>query len=293
MVMDWQEFDWLLDAALAEDACTQDVTTLATVPPERKATGELQARQEGVVCGLPLAERLIERFAAGIAFEHRIEDGDEVQPGDVVAAVTGPAGAMLTVERTMLNFLQRLSGIATMTARYVKAVRGTGAAILDTRKTTPGWRKLEKYAVRCGGGSNHRRDLAEMALIKDNHLALLARRPRDAAAVREAVQRVREAYPDVPVEVEVEDTAQLEAAVEAKADIILLDNMTPEQFAASARLVAERCDGGRRPLLEASGGITLENVAAYARAGADRISVGALTHSVPAFDYSLEVASYE
>lgn len=291
--MNWRDFDWLLDAALAEDACVQDVTTLATVSADRRARAELQARQEGVLCGLPLAERLVGRFCSGISFEARVEDGERVQAGDVAAVLAGPAGPILTVERTMLNFLQRLSGIATVTARYVEAVRGTGAEILDTRKTTPGWRLLEKYAVRCGGGTNHRADLAGMALVKDNHLALLAQRERDAEAVREAVRRVRGAYPGVPVEVEVEDAAQLEAALDAEPDLILLDNMTPEQVGDAARLVAERTEHGDRPLLEASGSITLENVAAYAKAGADRVSIGALTHSAPAFDLALEITAYE
>jgi nicotinate-nucleotide pyrophosphorylase (carboxylating) len=193
----------------------------------------------------------------------------------------------------MLNFLQRLSGIATTTAWFVEAVRGTGAAILDTRKTTPGWRRLEKYAVRCGGGLNHRPDLAEMALIKDNHLALLAGGPAGVEAVRQAVERVRGACPDVPIEVEVETRAQFEAALEARADIILLDNMSPQEVAECAQIATARRGPQSRPLLEASGGITLENVAAYAEAGADRISVGALTHSLPAFDYSLEIASWD
>ncbi len=291
--MNWAEFDPLIDAALAEDRPREDVTTRALVPPDRTARGEVRAGADGVVCGLPLAERLARRFDERIAFEPCVADAERVGRGDVVARLEGPAASILSVERTMLNFLQRLGGVATLTARYVAAVRGTGAAIYDTRKTTPGWRRLEKYAVRCGGGRNHRMDLAEMALIKDNHLALLVAAGGRAEAVRAAVERARAAgVPvEVEVEVEVEDTAQLEAALAAGPDFILLDNMTPDEVR-RARRAAEAVGLGR-PELEASGAITLQNVRAYAEAGADRISIGALTHSAPALDLSMELIPAE
>jgi len=189
----------------------------------------------------------------------------------------------------MLNILQRLSGIATLTARYVAEVAGTGARIYDTRKTTPGWRKLEKYAVRCGGGSNHRMGLCDAVLIKDNHLALMPRSGGDEPPVVHAVRRARAAEPELLLVVEVEDLGQLGEVLAARSDVVMVDNMTPDQVRDAARLVRERCGEENRPLLEASGGITLANVAQYAAAGADRIAVGALTHSAPALDISLEI----
>lgn len=281
--MRWEEFDWLLDAALVEDRAREDVTTRALVPEGRMARAVVRAGAAGVVCGLPLAHRIAERFDKRLRFEECTADGERVRPGGAVARLEGPAASILAVERPMLNFLQRLSGISTLTARYVEAVAGTEARVYDTRKTTPGWRALEKWAVRCGGGCNHRMDLAEQALIKDNHLALMG-----ASRVRAAVERVRRANPGVPVEVEVEDMAQLEEALSAGPDMILLDNMTPDEVRRAVEFVREK-SAGARPQVEASGGITLQNVAAFARAGADRISVGALTHSAPAFDLSLEV----
>jgi len=288
--MNWQDFDPLLDAALEEDAARRDATTLALVPPDRLAEARLVAKQAGVICGLPLASRLVGRFDARLAFAECVGDGARLEPGAVAARLSGPATAMLSVERTMLNFLQRLSGVATLTAAYVEAVRGTAAGIYDTRKTTPGWRALEKYAVRCGGGRNHRMNLGDMVLVKDNHLELMGRRPRDPEAVREAVEKARAGWPEVPVEVEVEDLEQLEAAVGAAPNFILLDNMTPEQTAQAVALVQHLTAGRLRPELESSGGIDLSNVRAYAEAGVDRISIGALTHSAPAMDLSLDVA---
>jgi nicotinate-nucleotide pyrophosphorylase (carboxylating) len=190
----------------------------------------------------------------------------------------------------MLNFLQRLSGIATLTARYVNELRGTGAGIYDTRKTTPGWRELEKYAVRCGGGCNHRMSLADMALIKDNHLAIRGAAPGSPEGVGAAVEAVREAYPGVPVEVEVDTLEQLQAALPGRPDLVLLDNMTPADVRRAVVLVDQVCATEHRPKLEASGGITLANVREYAHAGADRIAIGALTHSAPAMDLGLDMA---
>lgn len=283
--MRWEEYDWLLDAALREDSAEADVTTGALIPPDRQARAEMTIKEDGVICGLPLAERLLKRWEERIVFEALSQDGEFVSAPQVVATLEGPAGRILSVERTMLNFLQRLSGVATMARRYVDAVAGTGAVILDTRKTTPGWRDLEKYAVRCGGASNHRGGLGDQALIKENHLALMEE------GVEAAVRRARERVPaGLKVEVEVKALDQLTEAVRAGADIIMLDNMTPEQVAEAVALVGALCEGGRRPLLEASGRMTLDGVRAYAEAGVDWISVGALTHSAAALDIALDMA---
>ncbi len=281
--MEWERFDALLDAALAEDAASRDVTTRALVAPERVVSARVRAGGDGVVCGLPLAQRLAERFDTRIEFDPCARDGEAVAQGAVVAALRGPAASILAVERVMLNFLQRLSGVATLAARFVEAVEGTGAHIYDTRKTTPGWRRLEKYAVRCGGGCNHRMDLGAAVLIKDNHLALAA-----PGGIADAVRKAREACPDLTVEVEVEDLSQLEGALAAGPDVIMLDNMTPDEVRRAAEMV-RRSGAGAAPAVEASGSITLANAAEYAAAGADRISVGALTHSAPAFDLSLDI----
>ncbi len=288
--MDWDEFDYLVDAALAEDEAGHDVTTLALIARRRHAAAELICRKPGVVCGLPLAARMLQRFKDSVEFRQHAREGDPVEGGCVLASMRGSAHAILAAERTMLNFLQRLSGIATLTARFVAKVQGTGARIYDTRKTTPGWRRLEKYAVRCGGGINHRLDLGEMVLIKDNHLALTAPQGDRSAAIREAVLLVREEWPGLAVEVEVDDLSQLESALVAAPDIIMLDNLTPAQVRQAVELVKERSSPTRAPQLEASGGIALDNVAEYAAAGVDRIAVGCLTHSAPALDISLTVS---
>jgi len=287
--MEWETLDWLLDRALEEDAARDDATTRALVPPERRATARLVAREAGVVAGLPLAQRLVARLDADVRFEARVADGDTVRPGAELARLDGLAGSILSVERVMLNFLQQLSGMASLAARFVERVEGTNARIYDTRKTVPGWRELAKYAVRCGGGTNHRMHLADGVLIKDNHLALMG-----SGGVREAVRGARAANPRLTIEVEVETLQQLEEALAAAPDIILLDNMTPEQVREAAQMARESADeqvsGGEPPRLEASGSIDLSNVRAYAQAGADRISIGALTHSAPALDLALEIA---
>jgi len=286
--MQWKEFDRLIEAALLEDGARRDVTTDALIPAGMRCRAEMTAKETGIICGLPLAARLCRAFDRRLRFRPCCEDGEEVERGTVVATVSGPAASVLKVERTMLNFVQHLSGIATLTRRYVDAVAGTGAQILDTRKTTPGWRLLEKYAVRCGGGSNHRMGLSDQVLIKDNHLSL-RREAGGAGGIADAVRAARKASRRLLVEVEVQSLQELADALPAEPDIILLDNMTPRQVREGAALVRQRCAGGRRPLLEASGGINLGNVRAYAKAGADRISIGALTHSAPALDVSLEI----
>ncbi len=262
-------------AALAEDVGAGDVTTEATVEADALGTAELLLKEQGIVCGLAAVEAVFRALDPDVGFEALVEDGTPVEHLTVVAVVSGPLRAILTGERVALNFLGRLSGIATLTRRYVDAVAGTGVAILDTRKTTPGLRLLEKHAVACGGGRNHRFGLDDAVLVKDNHLAA-------AGSVRAAVERLRTAT-DLPVEVECDTLAQVSDALAAKVDAILLDNMTPDELAAAVALA----HGHVR--LEASGGVTLENIRAIAEAGVDEISIGALTHSVRSLDVSLEL----
>ena len=267
-------------AALTEDRAGDDVTTQAVVEPGLVARGRLVAREAGVVCGLVLAREVFATLDEQVAFEAHVDDGAEVAGGTALATVVGPAQAILSGERTALNLVQRLSGVATLTKRYVARVAGTDCVILDTRKTTPGMRDLEKYAVRCGGGTNHRRDLAVMAMIKDNHREALARQGRTLA---QAVATIRQHAPETPVEIEVDTLDELRDALDAKPEWILLDNMTTEEMHEAVALVAGRAR------LEASGGITLERVAEIAATGVDAISSGALTHSAPALDVALDI----
>ena len=285
--MEWRQFDSLIEAALAEDGARHDVTTDALIDPATQTQAEIVAKADGVICGLPLAARAAELLDDHIETRPLCDDGHGVSPGTVVATVAGPAGSILEAERTMLNFLQRLSGIATLTRGYCRRVAGTSARIFDTRKTTPGWRALEKYAVRCGGGHNHRMGLSDQVLIKDNHIRLRA--AGHACVVEEAVLAARRAIADLVVEVEVVDLQELQQALRAGADIIMLDNSTPALAREASELLQRECDGGTRPLLEASGGITLETVCAYAEAGVDRISIGALTHSASALDIAMYI----
>ena len=267
-------------AALAEDIGSGDVTTLATVPEEARARAALVAREEMVVCGTVFAETAFQEISSAAQIEMLIPDGATALPGAALMQIAGPARALLTAERVALNFMQRLSGVATLTARYVHAVAGTQVVILDTRKTTPGWRELEKYAVACGGARNHRFGLWDLVLIKDNHLAALRAAPPNAIAA--AVQRAREKFPALQVEVEADTLAQVRQAVDAGADIILLDNMTLEELRAAVQLV------GGRAKTEASGGVNLQTVRGIAETGVDFISVGAMTHSARAVDIGLD-----
>ena len=264
-------------SALDEDGAFNDLTTIATVVSDRRSRATLVARANGVICGVPLALEAFRMLDDKVSIRIDREDGSAVHAGDPVLFVTGHARALLSAERVALNFMQRLSGIATLTARYVDAVKGTRAKILDTRKTTPGWRALEKYAVRSGGGTNHRMDLSTGVLIKDNHLAAL-----DGDVVK-AVERARELAPKgIKIEVECDRIEQVERAIEAGADVILLDNMSPPTMAECVRIVEGRA------ILEASGGVNLTTVRAIAETGVDWISVGALTHSAPALDLALD-----
>jgi nicotinate-nucleotide pyrophosphorylase (carboxylating) len=262
-------------AALAEDVGEGDVTTEATVEPDTVGSAELLVKEPGVVCGLEVAEAVFRALEPELRFEALVDEGAVITGPTAVARVTGPERAILTGERTALNFLGRLSGVATLTRRYVEAVAGTGAAILDTRKTTPGLRDLEKHAVAVGGGRNHRFGLDDGVLVKDNHL-------RAAGSIAAAVERLRAAT-HLPIEVECDTLGQVEEALGAGAEAILLDNMRADELRAAVSLARGRAR------LEASGGVTLENVRAIAETGVDEISVGALTHSARSLDVSLEL----
>lgn len=269
-------FEPVLRAALAEDIGAGDITTLVTVPEFRAARAELIAKAEGIVAGLPIAERAFQIVEPQAVWTAYVKDGERVRPGEVLAAITGPARGLLTAERVALNFVQQLSGIATLTMRFVMLIAGTNARITDTRKTTPGLRTLEKYAVRCGGGNNHRFGLADAVLIKDNHLSA-------GGGVGATVWRAKELAPHtMRIEVECKTLVQVDEAIVAAPDIILLDNMDN----ATLREAVKRIGG--QAITEASGGVNLKTVADIAKTGVDLISVGALTHSAPALDISLD-----
>jgi nicotinate-nucleotide pyrophosphorylase (carboxylating) len=270
--------DAIVQLALSEDIGTGDITTNSTVPTAATARGTFRAKAPGVLSGVEVTSAVFRMVDPGVSFTPSMHNGDSFQPGDVLAIVEGPARSVLTGERVALNFMQRLSGVATATARYVEAVSETRARIIDTRKTTPGMRLLEKAAIRHGGGHNHRVGLSDGILIKDNHLAAIG-----DDAIRRSIEAAREAAPHtLNVEVEVTSLEQLEQALAAGADVIMLDNMDPDTM----RQAVERTSG--RALLEASGGITYESVRSVAETGVDLISVGALTHSAPAIDISLQ-----
>ncbi|QDV37861.1 carboxylating nicotinate-nucleotide diphosphorylase [Tautonia plasticadhaerens] len=274
----------LIALALAEDlGDLGDLTGEATIPADAIGSARFVSRQDGVLAGLPVVALLAARFGLVDGFEPVLRDGDPIRPGAVIARISGPMRPILAMERTALNFLQRLSGVASLTARFVSAVSGTGATILDTRKTTPGWRLLEKYAVRCGGGRNHRVGLYDAILIKDNHLAWLA---PSGDPIGRAVAAARRVAPvGTVVEVEVDSLDQLDRALTCRPDVVLLDNFPPDRLVEAVRRRDEAAPG---VLLESSGGITLDTVAEVARTGVDRISVGALTHSAPALDIALD-----
>jgi len=267
----------LVDQAIAEDLGPGDLTSELTIPAEARCQARIEARAPIVVCGLFLAREVFRRISPEVEFKTRTTEGEAAAPQRRLADLEGPARAILAAERTALNFLGRLSGIATLTRRYVDAVDGTGADIVDTRKTVPGWRVLDKFAVLCGGGVNHRQALFDGILLKDNHIAA-------AGGVEPAVRAAIAGAPGgVRVQVEVETLDQALEACDAGADFLLLDNCSPSEIGRMRESVAGRA------VLEASGGITLENVRAYAKTGVDRISIGALTHSAPCADVALEI----
>ncbi|MFZ4487099.1 MAG: carboxylating nicotinate-nucleotide diphosphorylase, partial [Candidatus Nanopelagicales bacterium] len=272
--LDPRALEPLILAAIEEDLDGGvDVTTVATVPPDQRATLDLVARGAGVAAGIPVAAAVFMAVSGDDDLEimFGVGDGDRVEPGDILISVTGLTHELLRAERPALNMLGHLGGIATLTRAWADAIGGTKAAVRDTRKTTPGMRRLEKYAVRCGGGQNHRMSLSDAALVKDNHVLA-------AGGVAAAFEAVRRVFPDVPVEVEVDSMDQLDEVLEAGADLVLLDNFTPAQMAAAVARTAGRAR------LEASGGLSLANAAEVAATGVDYIAVGALTHSAPVLD---------
>ncbi len=272
---------WLIERALAEDVGSGDITSLYFIPERARATALLVARSEGVIAGTAIAAAVFQRVDAEIEIHVLLDDGARVAPGAVIMKVEGPARSLLTAERTALNFMQRLSGIATQTHRYVEAIEASRAKILDTRKTTPGWRALEKAAVVAGGGTNHRMGLFDRAMLKDNHLATFS----DLPALRQAMQRLKQERPEVSIQVEADRLDQVAEFLDIEEiDAILLDNMSLSELSSAVAMRGAR----GRPTLEASGGVTLQSVAAIAATGVDYISVGALTHSVVALDIALD-----
>src|SRR5215472_17565965 len=289
--MDWnsRRITAILENALLEDRATRDATSYACIDPAQRATGTVLAKQECILAGIGAIPRILDVYAAldGAVVSHfdvishpEIFDGVRLHRGQTIAVVRHNARVILSCERVILNLLQRLSGIATLTRKFVEAISGTKARILDTRKTAPGLRMLDKYAVRCGGGQNHRLDLSDGALIKNNHIAL-------AGGIKNALERAhRNRRGTQPIEVEVRSLSELEEALSYGAEAILLDNLTPQEV----RAAVERCaKANRRIPLETSGGINLQNVRAYAETGVDFISVGALTHSFDAIDISMKI----
>jgi len=266
--------------ALDEDIGSGDVTTLATVPETAQSAGLIVARESLVLAGVEFAETAFRQLSSSIELHRMAQDGQKLNKGQTILAISGSTRAILSAERIALNFLQRLSGVATISAQFVEAVKGTNAVILDTRKTTPGWRAFEKYAVHCGGATNHRIGLFDQVLIKDNHLAFLEHEL--PSAVESAVKRCRKQFPNLKVEVEADTLFQVQEAIKAGADIVLLDNMKIEEM----RTAVEWARGKIKT--EASGGVNLSTVRAIAETGVDFISVGALTHSAPAVDIALD-----
>ena len=268
----------LVKAALAEDlAGGVDVTSTATISADAQLQAEFVAREAGIVAGIEMAQAVLTEVGVTV-IEVLVQEGALVNSGDVLIRVSGNARAILLAERTALNFLGHLSGIATLTNKWVKAIAGTNCEVRDTRKTTPGWRELEKFAVRMGGGTNHRMSLSDAALIKDNHIAA-------AGGVKAAFNAVRSEFPTAPIEIEVDTLEQLAEVLPLKPDLVLLDNMSPEQCRAAVSLVAGQTK------LEASGGITLELARSYAETGVTYLAIGALTHSAKNFDIGLDVRS--
>jgi nicotinate-nucleotide pyrophosphorylase (carboxylating) len=275
-----KEIERIVKTALAEDIGSGDATSLTTVPANISAVAKMVARESLVVCGLNVAEKTFLEISPNLRVEKITSDGKRVEKGEMLLKISGSARAILTAERVALNFVQRLSGVATLTAQFVEAVKGTRAKILDTRKTTPGLRLLEKYAMACGGGQNHRIGLFDMVLIKDNHLVALRNEPPNA--IEAAVRRAREKFPNLKVEVEADTPKQVEEALLAGADVILLDNMTLDEMRRAVFYVNGKAQ------LEASGGVNLQTVRGIAETGVDFISVGALTHSARAVDVGLD-----
>lgn len=279
-----QLIDELIDLAFAEDVGDGDATTLSTIPADAMGRQQLIVKEEGILAGVDVARRVFERFDPSLKMTVYINDGAHVKPGDVAFVVDGPVRSLLQTERTMLNIMQRMSGIATMTERYQRRLEGLHTKVLDTRKTTPGMRLLEKQAVKIGGGANHRIGLFDMILIKDNHVDFAGGIP---AAVQRAKDWCREHGKALRIEVEVRNTDEINQTLEARVDRIMLDNFTPERTAEAVKLIRSKAPSVE---IESSGGITLDTLRAYGEAGVDFISVGALTHSVKGLDMSFKAA---
>jgi nicotinate-nucleotide pyrophosphorylase (carboxylating) len=275
--LDFSRVDRVIEYALREDLGDGDITTNSLATEKEDSRAVIRAKAKGVIAGLPIAKRVFQKLDPTVVCVDNISDGEDIKPGDILSEINGGTRALLSGERLALNILQRLSGIATLTSKYVKAVEGLPVKVLDTRKTAPGLRVLDKYAVSAGGGYNHRFGLFDGVLIKDNHISV-------AGGIADAVAAVRKKYRQkYKIEVETSDLEQVKEALIAGADIIMLDNMSPEQMRKAVRLI------DRNALVEASGGITLRNVREVAETGVDFISVGALTHSASALDIGLYV----
>ncbi|MFQ5862167.1 MAG: carboxylating nicotinate-nucleotide diphosphorylase [Candidatus Brocadiales bacterium] len=282
---DLEEIEQLIDVAIKEDVGGGDVTTDSLVPEWVEAKAEFVAKEAGVVAGMVVAEQVYKKLDRKVSFDYLVNEGSKVLPGRAIASVRGPARSILSGERIALNFLQRLSGIATLTARYVEKIKGHEAKVFDTRKTVPGWRTLEKYAVKMGGGMNHRMGLYDQILIKDNHLKVL----EAGQALAKGVRLARERGPQwMLIEVEAKSLEEVEEALAARPDIIMLDNMSIEDIHKGIEII-RNAGLQKPPIIEVSGGVTLDNIEEIARAGPDWISVGALTHSAKALDIALEV----
>ena len=280
--IDFERVDVLIDLALEEDLNGKvDATSVSVIPENLEITSRLVAREDSIIAGLPVAERVFKAVDSSTEFTPLVNDGARVSPGTVLAEIKGNASKLLTAERTALNFIQRLSGVATASAKYAELVKGTDTVILDTRKTTPGWRNLEKYAVSVGGASNHRMGLYDRIMIKDNHRELAGLNGADG--ITRSIEKARKMFPELEIEVEADTLDEVREAADAGAEYILLDNMTNEEMVEAVKINKGRAK------LEASGGITLERIESIAALGGiDFISVGALTHSVKAVDISLE-----
>ena len=275
------DMERLIELAIMEDYSAGDATTEALISPDIGGKATIVSDESGVLAGLDIAFEVFHKMAPDVKTERLLSDGDFLETGSRIANIQGPLGSILTTERTSLNFLRKLSGVATETSKYVNAIKGTNATIIDTRKTTPGFRSLQKYAVRMGGGTNHRQNLGDGILIKDNHIRTLA---LEGMSLKDVIKKAHaNASHTIKIEVEVEDLAQVKEALESGAQIILLDNMTPNEMGKAVAL----CGG--KAITEASGGINLSSVRAAAESGVDLISVGALTHSAPDLDLSLDI----
>lgn len=292
---DFEKIRELVQLAIKEDIGDGDITSRIFIPDGSKSEGVLTAKETGIVAGLPVAGYVLSQIDKDLLLSVNISDGSRVEKGSIIGSVKGLTVSLLSAERLILNFLQRLSGIATATNRFTEKIKGYKTEILDTRKTTPGWRYLEKYAVKTGGGANHRMGLYDQVLIKDNHLKIIESE-KENGNIGDLVKKAREQIADeVLIEVEVEDLCQIRDVIDAGVDIILLDNMAPSIIKEAVEMVKKfgnsRDTGtGRTILTEASGNITVENVKEYAQAGVDRISVGMITHSASALDISFDIS---